>query len=102
MSYMDYDDHLDGEECWNCGGEGRVNHCIDGCCIDQDDIYCEYCSKPCDVCCPPTPKQVEEGNKLRQILKEALDDCVRSDGEKRWLSRNLVLSNTDATWCLAA
>jgi hypothetical protein len=27
MSDTDYDDYSDGE-CWNCGGEGRVNHCI--------------------------------------------------------------------------
>jgi hypothetical protein len=67
-----YDDYSDGEECWNCGGEGRVNHCIDGFCVDQDDIYCKYCSKRCDVCNPPTPKQIEEGNKLRQILADSL------------------------------
>jgi hypothetical protein len=75
MSDMDYDDHLDGDECWNCGGEGRVNRCIDGCCINQDDIYCQYCSKRCDICNPPTPKQIEEGNKLRQVLADALADA---------------------------
>lgn len=52
MSDVDYDDHLDGEACWNCGGEGRVNSCIDGCCLDQDDPWCEYCSHPCDICNP--------------------------------------------------
>jgi len=72
MSDTDYDDHYDDGECWNCGGEGRVNHCIDGCCVDQDDIYCEWCSKPCDICHPPTPEQVKRGNELRQILADAL------------------------------
>lgn len=38
-------------ECWNCGGEGRVaGTCIDGCCVDQDDPDCELCSHRCDVC----------------------------------------------------
>jgi hypothetical protein len=46
----DFDDIED--DCPNCGGEGRVNDCIDGCCVDQDDIYCEYCSRPCDWCSP--------------------------------------------------
>ena len=50
MSDIGYDDELDDSECWNCGGEGRINDCIDGCCVDQDDIYCPYCSKRCDVC----------------------------------------------------
>ena len=71
MSDTDYDDY-DDSECWNCGGEGRVNNCIDGCCVDQDDIYCKYCSKRCDICNPPTPEQVKRGNELRQILADAL------------------------------
>lgn len=57
MSDADYDGWDDDNECWNCGGEGRVNDCIDGCCVDQDNIYCPYCSKRCDVCNPPTKKQ---------------------------------------------
>ena len=65
----DYDDHLDGDECWNCGGEGRVNHCFDGCCIDQDDIYCEFCSKLCDVCNSKRPASPE----LQEVLREALE-----------------------------
>ncbi len=47
----DYDNE-DEDECWNCGGVGRVNDCIDGCCVDQDDPYCSYCSKRCDICNP--------------------------------------------------
>jgi hypothetical protein len=73
MSDMDYDDHLDGGECWNCGGEGRVaGTCIDGCCVEQDDPDCEYCSRRCDVCNPPTPEQIKRGNELRQVLADAL------------------------------
>jgi hypothetical protein len=78
MSDTDYDDYDDGE-CWQCGGEGRVaGNCIDYCCVEQDDPYCEYCSRVCDVCHPPTAKQIEEGNKLREILKESLADVSRS------------------------
>lgn len=55
----DYDDDLDDSECWNCGGVGRVNDCIDGCCVDQDNPYCEYCSKRCDVCsAKPNPEKM--------------------------------------------
>lgn len=67
----DYDDLYDSEECWNCGGEGRVNNCIDGCCIDTDDIYCEYCSHPCDVCSPRKPNP-----ELQEALREALEKAV--------------------------
>ena len=57
--YQDDFDYQD-EGCWNCGGEGRVNDCIDGCCVDQDDIYCKYCSKRCDICNPaPKTKDTE-------------------------------------------
>jgi hypothetical protein len=55
----DYDGWDDDNECWNCGGEGRVNDCVDGCCVDQDDIYCPYCSKRCDVCNPPKRRTEE-------------------------------------------
>lgn len=72
MSDADYDGWDDDNECWNCGGEGRVNDCIDGCCVDQDDIYCPYCSKRCDVCNPPTKKQKEDTQALREVLGEAL------------------------------
>jgi hypothetical protein len=57
-----YEDDLDGDECWSCVG---------GCCVDQDDIYCEYCSHPCDVC-KPKPKIVDTGDELHQILGDAL------------------------------
>ncbi|MGM5018685.1 hypothetical protein [Tardiphaga sp. 367_B4_N1_1] len=65
-----YHDDFDDGDCWNCGGEGRVNHCIDGCCVDTDDIYCDYCSKRCDVCQPVKPNP-----ELQQILKDALDEA---------------------------
>ena len=79
MSKDDFDD--DG--CWNCGGEGRVNDCIDGCCIDQDDIYCDYCSKRCDVCRPKQPASPE----LQEVLREALEKsdepgATHSNGER--------------------
>ncbi|MEH2501197.1 hypothetical protein V1290_000008 [Bradyrhizobium sp. AZCC 1578] len=80
MSDTDYDDHYDDGECWNCGGEGRVNHCIDGCCVDQDDPYCEYCSKRCDVCNPPTKEQQRRGDELRQILADALAESLHTRG----------------------
>jgi hypothetical protein len=80
MSDMDYDDHLDGGECWNCGGEGRVNDCIDGCCVDTDDIYCSYCSKRCDICNPaPKTKETEE---LRKVLGEALAAAQSPQGRE--------------------
>jgi hypothetical protein len=51
--FDDFDDFDDGE-CWNCGGEGRVaGTCIDGCCLEQDDPDCPYCSHRCEVCNPP-------------------------------------------------
>lgn len=72
MSRPDHDEFDDGE-CWQCGGEGRVaGTCIDGCCAEQDDPDCEYCSRHCDVCNPPTPEQIKRGNELRQILADAL------------------------------
>jgi len=53
MSRPDHDEFDDGE-CWQCGGEGRVaGTCIDGCCLEQDDPDCPYCSHRCDVCNPP-------------------------------------------------
>lgn len=55
-----YQDDFDDGDCWNCGGEGRVNHCIDGCCVDQDDIYCDLCSTACDICRPE--KTAEPGS----------------------------------------
>lgn len=47
----DYFDYAPWTECWECGGEGRVNvGCIDGACLDQDDPHCPDCSRRCDVC----------------------------------------------------
>jgi hypothetical protein len=68
MPDLDDNDHYDGD-CWNCGGEGRVNNCIDGCCVEQDDPWCPYCSKRCDICNPAPKKQTDE---LREVLGEAL------------------------------
>ena len=66
---QDYDYDDDGD-CWNCGGEGRVNDCIDGCCVEQDDPWCPYCSKRCDICNPAPKKQTDD---LREVLGEALN-----------------------------
>jgi hypothetical protein len=30
--------------------------CIDGCCLEQDDPDCPYCSHRCDHCNPPKPR----------------------------------------------
>jgi len=49
----DYDDFVESE-CWNCGGDGYVFDCIDGCCEDAD-VGCDLCTRRCDVCKPRTP-----------------------------------------------
>lgn len=67
----DYDDDIDGGECGNCGGEGRVNDCFDGCCVEQDNPYCEYCSKRCDICNPAKPNP-----ELQEVLREALEKAA--------------------------
>ncbi len=45
------DDHneYDELECPECGGEGFVFGCFDGCCLDAD-IGCDDCTRPCPVC----------------------------------------------------
>lgn len=45
----DYDDHLDGECCQNCGGEGFMFDCFDGFCADAE-IGCDDCTRPCSEC----------------------------------------------------
>lgn len=67
-----YENDFDDDDCPNCGGVGRVNDCIDGCCIDQDDPWCEYCSRPCDWCRPKKPKVVDTRDELHQVLGDAL------------------------------
>lgn len=53
-------DYEDGNECWNCGGEGWVY----GCSWDwQCDTYDEgegtcLCTSPCDWCNPAKPEKV--------------------------------------------
>ncbi|MCJ8518976.1 fructose/tagatose bisphosphate aldolase [Pseudorhizobium tarimense] len=45
----------DSEDCWNCGGEGFVSECIDGCCEDAES-GCDLCTRRCDICNPaPAP-----------------------------------------------
>jgi hypothetical protein len=47
----DFDDFDMEDDCPNCGGEGVIYHCIDGCCVDAD-IGCELCERTCDWCRP--------------------------------------------------
>lgn len=58
QTYLDdfeYDDHYDGAECWNCGGEGYVYSCVEEyACIDPEG-GCDYCARRCDVCNPKPP-----------------------------------------------
>ncbi|ASP64428.1 hypothetical protein [Sinorhizobium meliloti] len=46
-----YDDDVYEDECFNCGGEGYVSDCFDGCCEDADS-GCDLCTRRCDVCNP--------------------------------------------------
>jgi hypothetical protein len=46
----EYDDDFT-DECGNCGGEGYVYNCIDGCCVNAED-GCELCAARCDWCNP--------------------------------------------------
>lgn len=84
MSVPDYDDLYDDGECQHCGGEGRVaGTCIDGCCAEQDDPYCEYCSHRCEFCNPPTKKQREDTQALREVLRDALAVVHEEDHGQR-------------------
>lgn len=57
----DYDDYEDGE-CPQCHDEGRIaGTCIDGCCAEQDDPDCPYCSRRCDICNPRKPAPQSAG-----------------------------------------
>jgi hypothetical protein len=75
-----YEDDFDNDGCWNCGGVGRVNDCVDGCCVDQDDPWCPYCSERCDIC-NPKPKVVDTGDDLHQILGDALKTANRTSDQ---------------------
>lgn len=66
----EYDDPYDYGECGNCGGEGYVYHCIDGCCADAEE-GCELCARRCDWCNPPKRKP-SDSDGLRQVLADAL------------------------------
>lgn len=85
----EYDDRLDSDQCWNCAGEGRVNHCVDGCCVDQDDIYCDICSKRCDVCNPNKPgtKACEICGKPGAKLHVAFDGFACTECQESWTEK---------------
>jgi hypothetical protein len=73
-----YEDNFDDGDCWNCGGEGRVNYCVDGCCVDTDDIYCAWCSHPCDICSPVKPADPRPSNEGAGTLSR---DNLTTKGE---------------------
>lgn len=39
----------DDDSCWQCGGEGYMADCIDGCCQDAE-MGCDLCTRRCDIC----------------------------------------------------
>lgn len=47
----DAEDYMDdGEDCWNCGGDGFVAHCFqEFACVDPDG-GCDDCIRDCDIC----------------------------------------------------
>lgn len=55
----------DDDECPNCGGEGFVFNCFDGCCEDSE-IGCDDCTRPC--ACQPRQASPE----LQDVLRDAL------------------------------
>lgn len=55
----DYLDEIDNGDCWNCGGEGYVWDCFDGCCRNAED-GCRLCTRRCDVCNPAPRKPAAE------------------------------------------
>ena len=52
----EYDGPDDQDDCPNCGGEGYVSDCFDGCCINAED-GCDLCTHRCDWC-NPRPRRV--------------------------------------------
>ena len=54
-----YDDFDYDDSCPNCGGEGVLYSCIDGCCEDAES-GCDLCAYRCDWCNPPKKKTESE------------------------------------------
>ena len=70
---LDYD----GEDCWNCGGEGFVYGCSwDWQCDTWDGDSC-LCTRPCEICHPPKHDPV-----LRALMAATFKaaDCGRCHG----------------------
>jgi hypothetical protein len=65
--YDEVDQRLNpnGEECWNCGGEGATFDCIDGCCVDAES-GCEDCERPCIEC------KINAGLRAKAIREEVI------------------------------
>lgn len=60
------DPHEHGDdECPNCGGDGFVFDCFDGCCADAD-VGCDDCTRPCS--CQKRQALAD----LQEVLREAL------------------------------
>lgn len=77
------------DECWNCGGEGYVHDCFDGCCIDAES-GCEECSNPCPECA------IYKGRVERYVRVQVLR-CLDVPLARAWLNRKGrgVLMGTD-------
>lgn len=45
-------DEEEGDDCWNCGGEGFVCDCYEPWACCDPESGCDDCTKPCDVCKP--------------------------------------------------
>lgn len=70
------DQMFQDDDCGQCGGEGYTWDCIDGCCLHAEE-GCDLCTRRCDWCNPPTPKQKQEAAELGQILADALNNPKR-------------------------
>ena len=67
LIYDEVDGRLnpDGDECWNCGGEGETYDCIDGCCVDAES-GCAECAQPCIEC------RIFAGQRAKAIREEVI------------------------------
>lgn len=61
----------DDAECPNCGGEGTVYECFDGCCEDAE-WGCEDCARLCDCQKRQAPAD------LQRVLAEAISKSEKN------------------------
>lgn len=57
------------EDCPECGGEGFVFQCFDGCCEDAD-IGCDDCTRTCPVCGGKPLNAEPDPDYLRELRAE--------------------------------